>query len=89
MLTRDTRDGLSEAFWGLVGAAAAALPSGGESLWNAFVEKPAIPLNPLHLIEVMIVVGAGVRAVVLHIVSRGRSNRIKNLTAEIRARQAT
>lgn len=89
MLTRDNRDGLSEAFWGLVGAAAAALPSAGESLWDAFAAKTPVALNPLHLIEVMIVVGGIVGAIIIKIVSRGRSNRVTELVTSIRGRQAS
>jgi uncharacterized membrane protein YedE/YeeE len=87
MLTQDTRDGLSEAFWAFTGAAIAVFPTAVDSLWKAFIVRPATPLDPLQLVNISIVVGTVVGAAILRIVWSRRSNRARALAANIRARQ--
>lgn len=89
MLTIESKDGLSEMFWGFAGAAAAALPSAAEAIWNAYIEKNAVPLNLLHLAEIIIVFVCIVGAALVRIVSGGRSKRVEKLTATIRSRQTS
>ena len=48
------KEGQSGAFWALFGAALAALPSVGETLWIAYLAKPGIPISIGHQVELII-----------------------------------
>jgi hypothetical protein len=87
MLGNANRDGLSEAFWGFVGAGLAALPSAADALWKAYVEQPALPLTILHQFEIAIVTIAVAVAVALRIVSISRGQRARDLISAIRTRE--
>jgi hypothetical protein len=88
MLQEGNRDGLSEAFWAFVAGALAALPSASEALYHAYIQKPPVPLNPLHLFEVIIVTGCIVLAIAMRVIMRRRGRRVTTLVQEIRARTA-
>ena len=81
-------EGQTGTFWGLVGAAVAALPSAGESLWNAYAVQPAVNLSVYHLIEVIIVVASAAGATMTWTPLGRRRNGVAELGAKIRARTA-
>ena len=89
MLSIETKDGLSEAFWGLTGASLAALPAALEAIWDAYIADQKAPLSFLHLVEITIVVGAAAGAFIVRRVSHGRGERVARLVKDIRARTAT
>ena len=89
MLSGESRDGLSEAFWAFVGVVLGALPSACQAFYRAFWAVPRIPLSITHLVEIIEVCGAIIGIVIVRWVSRGRSSRIKQLVQTIRARKTT
>ena len=88
MFTLEKREGLAEAFWAFVAGALAAIPSAGESLYNAYIADPPIPLTLLHLFEVAIVLVCAALAIAIKIVWKGRSKRIEQMVADIKNRPA-
>jgi hypothetical protein len=89
MFMTESKDGLSETFWGLVGAACAALPSSLEALYNSYYADNAVSLSILHLVEIIITVVAVTCAVLIKLVYRRRSMRTDNLVNKIRSQKAT
>jgi hypothetical protein len=88
MLAATRRDGLSEAFWAMVGGAVAISPSVGEALWKSYVDAlPHVPLSALNVFEIAAFVGMVAVAVTIWIVSHSRSKQASDLVSEIRARQ--
>ncbi|MGH7044912.1 MAG: hypothetical protein ACREE2_00810 [Stellaceae bacterium] len=80
-------DGFSEAFWGCVGAAFAALPAAIESIWGAWLTTPPQSLTVVHLVEVSIVVAALSAAATLRLVTRRKVLRTRDRIKAIRQRQ--
>ena len=85
-MRQGNRDGLSEAFWALLGGSLAALPAASEAVWKAYGHAPPEPLSLIHLGEVVLVVGCAVAALVIKIISWRRSARVVDLVERIRAR---
>lgn len=86
MLSSCRRDGLSDAFWALVGGAFAASPAAIAALWNAFVKNPPEALGALHLMEVLILVGTVTPAIAIGLVNQSRKEEGEKLVTTIRAR---
>jgi hypothetical protein len=86
LLSGCIQDGLSDAFWALVGGALAVSPSAIAALWNAYFKKPPDALGALHLMEILILVGTLTPAIAIRLVNRSRRERAKDLVTRIRAR---
>jgi hypothetical protein len=89
MLGNLRRDGLSEVFWGMFGAAAASIFPAAEAIWRAYFESPAVPLDPLHLFEVVVFFVVALLAGAFGIISSHRGSNTIRLVKEIRSRSAS
>jgi hypothetical protein len=88
MLSGARRDGMSEALWAMIGAAIASLPSAGEAIYKAYLAPQAMPLTEVHLLEIVVFVGAVAAAVSIAIFSSKRGQTSTGLVETIRARSA-
>jgi hypothetical protein len=81
-----TRDPWRERFWALFGAAVAFSPSAGEALYHAYIAEPAVALNILHLVEVILFFATGFGALLIKLFTKPRESAAQALYNQIMSR---